>query len=80
MFFQEDVEFFDFMGFLCLFPKKISRFMGLLEIGLVVVFMGLFLGFIFCFSGFDGDWAWLLDSDLGFVRDWFSCFLDLGRT
>ena len=40
---------------MCLFPKKISGFMGLLEIGLVTVFMGLFLGFIFCFSGFDGD-------------------------
>ena len=46
--------------------------------------MGLFLGFIFCFSGFDGDWVWLLDLDLdldlGFARDWFGCFLDLGRT
>ena len=38
-------------------------------IDLVTVFMGLFLGFIFCFSGFDGDWVWLLDLDLGFVRD-----------
>ena len=54
--------------------------MGLLEIGLVTVFMGLFLGFIFCFSRFDGDWVWLLDLDLGFARDWFGCFLDLGRT
>ena len=61
---------------------------GLLEIGLVTVFMGLFLGFIyglvswiyFLFSGFDGDWVWLLDLDLGFARDWFGCFLDLGRT
>ena len=26
--------------------------------------MGLFLGFIFCFSGFDGDCVWLLDLDL----------------
>ena len=43
-----------------LFPKKIYGFMSLLEIGLVTVFMGLFLGFIFCFSGFDGDWVWLL--------------------
>ena len=51
--------------------------MGLLDIGLVAVFMGLFLGFIFYFSGFDGDWVWLLD--LGFARDWFGCFLDLGR-
>ena len=56
--------------FLCLFPKKISGFVGLLEIGLVTMFMGLFLGFIFCFSGlFDGDWVWLLDLDLGFARD-----------
>ena len=60
---------------------------GLLEIGLVTVFMSLFsglfmvwfLGFIFWFSG-DGDWIWLLDLDLGFARDWFGCFLDLGRT
>ena len=58
---------------------------GLLEIGLVNVFMGLFLGFIyrsiswifFFFSGFDGDWIWLLELDLGFARDWFGCFLDL---
>ena len=54
--------------------------MGLLEIGLVTMFMGLFLGFIFCFYGFDGDWVWLLDLDLGFVKDWFGYFLDLGRT
>ena len=64
---------------MCLFPKKISRFIGLLEIGLVTVFMSLFLGFIFCFS-FDGDWVWLLDLDLGFARDWFGYFLDLGKT
>ena len=51
---------------MCLFLKKISGFLGLLEIGLVTVFMGLFLGFIFYFSGFDGDWVWLLDLDLGF--------------
>ena len=75
------MEFFDFMGFLCVcFPRKFSGFMGLLEIGLVTVFMGLFLGFIFCFSGFDGDWVWLLDLDLGFARGCFGCFLDLGRT
>ena len=44
--------------------------------------MGLFLRFNFCFFGFDGDWVWLLDLDLdlGFARDWFGCFLDLGRT
>ena len=40
---------------MCFFPKEISGFMGLLDIGLVTVFMGLFLGFIFCFFGFDGD-------------------------
>ena len=58
------------MGFLCLFPKKIFGFVGLLEIGLVTVFMGLFFGFFFFFfSGFDGDWVWLLDLDLGFARD-----------
>ena len=71
---------FLFYGFfVCLFPKKISGFMGLPEIGLVTVFMGLFLGFIFCFSGFDGDCVWLLDLDLdlAFARDWFGCFLDL---
>ena len=65
--------------FVSLFPKKNYGFMGLLDIGLVAVFMGLFLGFIFYFSGFDGDWVWLLDLDLGFARDWFGCFLDLGR-
>ena len=81
MFFQEDLEFFLFYGFfVCLFPKKISGFMGLLEIGLVAVFMGLFLGFIFCFSRFDEDLVWLLDLDLGFAGDWFGCFLDLERT
>ena len=41
-----------------LFPKKIFGFMGLLEIELVAVFMGLFLGFFFFFSIFDGDWVW----------------------
>ena len=29
--------------------------------------MGLFLGFIFCFSRF-GDWVWLLDLDLGLLE------------
>ena len=48
--------------------------MGLLEIGLVAVFMGLFLGFIFCFYGFDEDLVWLLNLDLGFAGDWFGCF------
>ena len=43
------------------------------------LFMVWFLGFIFCFSGV-GDWIWLLDLDLGFARDWFDCFLDLGKT
>ena len=77
LFFGENVELFDFMGFLCVcFPRK---FLGLLEIGLVTVFMGLFLGFIFCFF-LDLMEIWLLDLDLGFARDWFGCFLDLGRT
>ena len=40
LFFREDVEFFLFYGFIvCLFPKKISGFMGLLEIWLVTVFV-----------------------------------------
>ena len=34
---------------MCLFPKKISRFIGLLEIGLVTVFMSLFLDLFFVF-------------------------------
>ena len=89
LFFGENVKLFDFMGFfVCLFPKKISGFMGCWRLGwflcLWVCFSGLFivwfLGFIFCFSGFDEDWIWLLDLDLGFARDWFGCFLDLGRT
>ena len=74
--------------FVCLFPKKIYGFMGCWRLGwllcLWVCFSGLFmvwfLRFIFCFSGFDGDWIWLLDLDLGFARDWFGYFLDLGRT
>ena len=51
---------------MCLFLKNNSGFMGLLEIELVIGFMGLFfrfiyglvwfLGFISCFLGFDGDW------------------------
>ena len=53
--------------------------MGLLEIGLVIAFMGLFLGFIYgliwfvgfisCFPGIDGEWIWLLEIGLavGFV-------------
>ena len=60
------MELFDFMGFLCVcFPRN---FLGLLEIGLVTVFMGLFLGFIFCFF-LDSMEIWLLDLDLGFARD-----------
>ena len=31
----------NFLGFLCLFSKKIYRFMGSLEIGLFIAFMGL---------------------------------------
>ena len=68
-FFERMWSFFILWVFLCVCS----------QIGLVTVFMGLFLGFIFCFSGF-GDWVWLLDLDLGFARDWFGCFLDLGRT
>ena len=41
----EVVWFYGF--FVCLFSKKIFGFMGLLEIGLVIVFMGLFLRFIY---------------------------------
>ena len=68
-FFERMWSFFILWVFLCVCS----------QIGLVIVFMGLFLGFIFYFSGF-GDWVWLLDLDLGFARDWFGCFLDLGRT
>ena len=64
-FFGENVKLFVFMGFfVCLFLKKNFGFMGLLEIELVTGFMGKFLrfiygfvwflGFISCFSGFDG--------------------------
>ena len=43
-FFGENMELFAFMGFfVCLFLKKNSRLMGLLEIELVTGFMGLFL-------------------------------------
>ena len=52
--------------FMCLFLKKNSGFLGLLEIELVTGFIGLFLRFISCFSGFDG-----VDLDLGFAGDWF---------
>ena len=42
------MELFVFMGFfVCLFLKKNSGFMGLLEIELVTGFMGLFLRFIY---------------------------------
>ena len=89
LFFGENVELFDFMGFLCVcFPIK---FLGLWVardwvgycvygfVSRVYLWFG-FLDLFFCFSGFDGDWIWLLDLDLGFARDWFGCFLDLGRT
>ena len=46
-FFGENMELFAFMGFfVCLFLKKNSRLMGLLEIELVTGFMSLFLRFI----------------------------------
>ena len=60
------MELFDFMGFLCVcFPRN---FLGLWVcwrlgwlLSLWVCFLGLFrvwfLGFIFCFSRFDGDWV-----------------------
>ena len=83
LFFGENVELFDFMGFffLCVFVSQEKFWVyGFAGDWVGYCFMGLFLGFIFCFFGFDGDWAWLLDLDLGFARDWFSCFLDLGRT
>ena len=38
---REEQEKVCLLGFLCLFPKKIYRFMGLLEIGLFTRFMGL---------------------------------------
>ena len=67
-FFGENVKLFVFMGFfVCVFfLKKNTGFMGLLEIELVTGFIGLFLRFISCFSGFDG-----VDLDLGFAGDWF---------
>ena len=83
------MELFVFMGlFVCLFLKKNSGFMGLLEIELVTRFMGLFLrfiyglvwflGFISCFSRFDG-----VDLVVGFgfgVYLRLVYFMDLGRT
>ena len=63
---------------MCLFPKKISGFIGCWRLGwllcLCVCFLGLFtvwfLGFIFCFSG-DGDWIciWGL-LEIGLVASW----------
>ena len=38
---REEQENVCLLGFLCLSPKKIYRFMGLLEIGLFTGFMGL---------------------------------------
>ena len=83
------MELFDFMGFLCVCFQR--KFLGLWVAGdwvgdcvygfvsWVYLWFG-FLDLFFVFSGFDGDWIWLLDLDLGFARDWFGCFLDLGRT
>ena len=77
------------MSFLCVcFPRKFLdlwicwRLDWLLCLW-VYLWFGLFSWIIFCFFGFDGDWIWLLDLDLGFVRDWFGFWvylLDLGRT
>ena len=48
LFFGENVELFDFMGFFCVFVSQGNFWVyGLLELGLVSVFMGLFLGFIY---------------------------------
>ena len=42
------MELFDFMGFFCVFVSQGNFWVyGLLELGLVSVFMGLFLGFIY---------------------------------
>ena len=61
---------------MCLSPKKISGFMGLLENGLVTMFMGLFMvwfGFLDLFLIFldfmERIWLLDLDLDLGFARD-----------
>ena len=74
--------------FVCLFLNKNYGFMGLSEIELVTGFMGLFfqfiydlvwfLGFIYCFSRFDGvD----LVVGFGFGVCWrLVYFMDLGRT
>ena len=84
------MKLFVFMSFfVCVFfLKKNTGFMGLLEIELVTGFMGLFLrfiydlvwflGFISCFSRFDGvD----LVVGFGFGVCWrLVYFMDLGRT
>ena len=45
---REEQENVCLLGFLCLFPKKIYRFMGLLEIGLFTGFMSLICWGIQC--------------------------------
>ena len=71
---------------MCLFLKNNSGFMGLLEIELVIGFMGLFfrfiyglvwfLGFISCFPRIDG-----VDLVVGFGVCWrLVYFMDLERT
>ena len=45
---REEQENAWLLGFLCLFPKKIYRFMGLLEIGLFTGFMSLICWRIQC--------------------------------
>ena len=45
---REEQENVCLLGFFCLFPKKIYRFMGLLEIGLFTGFMGLICWRIQC--------------------------------
>ena len=63
-----------YVFFVCLFPKKNSGFLGLLEIELVIMLwvyffwfiydLVWFLSFISCFSGFGGDW--ILGAGFGF--------------
>ena len=80
------MELLVFMGFVCVcLPRKFSEFMGLLEIRLVTVFMGLFLGFIYGLVWFNefifvflhlmeigfGYWIWIWGLlDIGLVAFW----------
>ena len=89
LFFWRDRGVVCFYGIFCfMFLKKNFGFMGLLEIVLVTGFIGLFLrfiyglvwflGFIYCFFGFNG-----VDLVAGFgfgVCRRLVYFMDLGRT